>query len=110
MSKRAFWNLAGRAGRVGQDTVGVVGLAGGNDRRATIRFVQEATEELVSRLVAMLREISEAELGNLTQVIHREQWSDFRSYIAHLYNEAKDLNKTLAETYGSYFAADAMAA
>ena len=98
MSKRAFWNLAGRAGRVGQDTVGVVGLAGGNDRRATIRFVQEATEELVSRLVAMLREISEAELGNLTQVIHREQWSDFRSYIAHLYNEAKDLNKTLAET------------
>ena len=98
MSKRAFWNLAGRAGRVGQDSVGVVGLAGGNDRRATIRFVQEATEELVSRLVAMLRDISDAELGNLTQVIHREQWSDFRSYIAHLYNEAKDLNKTLAET------------
>jgi replicative superfamily II helicase len=98
MSKRAFWNLAGRAGRVGQDTVGVVGLAGGNDRRTTIRFVQEATEELVSRLVAMLREIDEAELGNLIQVIHREQWSDFRSYIAHIYNEAKDLNKTLAET------------
>ena len=98
MSKRAFWNLAGRAGRVGQDSVGVVGLAGGNDRRATINFVQEATEELVSRLVAMLREISETDLGNLTQVIHREQWTDFRSYIAHLYNEAKDLNKTLADT------------
>jgi len=97
MSKRAFWNLAGRAGRVGQDSVGVVGLACGSDRKATIRFVQEATEELVSRLVAMLREISDADLGNLTQVIHREQWSDFRSYIAHLYNEAKDLNKTLAE-------------
>jgi replicative superfamily II helicase len=98
MSKRAFWNLAGRAGRVGQDSVGVVGLAGGNDRRATIRFVQEATEELVSRLVTMLREIKETELDNLTQVIHHEQWSDFRSYIAHLYNEAQDLNKTLAET------------
>jgi replicative superfamily II helicase len=97
MSKRAFWNLAGRAGRVGQDSVGVVGLAGGNDRRATIRYVQEATEDLVSRLVAMLREISDAALLNLTEVIHREQWSDFRSYIAHLYNEAKDLNKTLAE-------------
>ena len=97
MSKRAFWNLAGRAGRVGQDSVGVVGLAGGNDRRATIRYVQEATEDLVSRLVAMLREISDADLLNLTEVIHREQWSDFRSYIAHLYNEAKDLNKTLAE-------------
>lgn len=98
MSKRAFWNLAGRAGRIGQDSVGVVGLAGGSDRRATVRFVQEATEELVSRLVAMLRELSEADLGDLTQVIHREQWSDFRSYIAHLYNDAKDLNKTLADT------------
>lgn len=98
MSKRAFWNLAGRAGRVGQDSVGVVGLAGGADRAATMRYVQQATEELVSRLVSMLREISEAELGDLTQLIHREQWSDFRSYIAHLYNEAKDLNKTLAET------------
>ena len=98
MSKRAFWNLAGRAGRVGQDSVGVVGLAGGADRAASTRYVQEATEELISRLVTMLREISDAELGNLTQVIHREQWSDFRSYIAHLYNEAKDLNKALAET------------
>ena len=98
MSKRAFWNLAGRAGRVGQDSVGVVGLASGTDRRATIRFVQEATEELVSRLVAMLREINEADLGNLTQVLHREQWSDFRCYIAHLYNDAQDLNKALAET------------
>jgi replicative superfamily II helicase len=98
MPKRAFWNLAGRAGRVGQDSVGVVGLAGGSDRRATMRFIQEATEELISRLVTMLREISDAELGNMAQVIHREQWSDFRSYIAHLYNEAKDLNKTLAET------------
>ena len=98
MSKRAFWNLAGRAGRVGHDSVGVVGLAGGQDRRAAMRFVQAATEELVSRLVAMLRDISEVELGNLTEVIHQEQWSDFRSYIAHLYNEAKDLNKTIAET------------
>jgi replicative superfamily II helicase len=98
MPKRAFWNLAGRAGRVGQDTVGVVGLAGGNDRHATIRFVQAATEDLVSRLVALLREISEADLGDMTRVIHREQWSDFRSYIAHLYNEAQDLNKAVAET------------
>ena len=97
MSKRAFWNLAGRAGRVGHDSVGVVGLAGGNDQRATIRYVQEATEDLVSRLVAMLRDISDTDLSNLTEVIHREQWSDFRCYIAHLYNEAKDLNKTLAE-------------
>ncbi|MCU0771478.1 MAG: hypothetical protein MUE94_06875 [Verrucomicrobia bacterium] len=46
----------------------------------------------------MLREISEADLGNLTQVIHREQWSDFRSCIAHHYNEAQELNKALAET------------
>jgi len=98
MSKRAFWNLAGRAGRVGHDSVGVVGLAGGQDRRATIAFVQGAHEDLVSRLVTMLREISEADLGDMQRVIHGEQWSDFRGYIAHLFNEAKDLNRMLAET------------
>ena len=98
MSKRAFWNLAGRAGRVGHDSIGVVGLAGGTDRRATIAFVQGATEDLVSRLVSMLRQLDDAQLGDLRRVIQGEQWSDFRSYIAHLYNEVKDLNRMLAET------------
>lgn len=98
MSNRAFWNLAGRAGRVWHDSVGVVGLAAGQDRRATMKFVQGAHEELISRLVAMLREIADAQLGDMKHVIHGEQWSDFRSYIAHLYNEVKDLNRMLAET------------
>lgn len=98
MSKRAFWNLAGRAGRVGHDSIGVVGLAGGADRTATIAFVQGAHEELVSRLVSMLREISDIQLGDMKHIIQGEQWSDFRSYIAHLFNEVKDLNRMLAET------------
>lgn len=98
MSKRAFWNLAGRAGRVGHDSVGVVGLAAGKDRKKAIQFVQSATEELVSRLVAMLKQVSDAELGDLSRVIHREQWSDFRSYIAHLFNDAENMERMLADT------------
>lgn len=98
MSKRAFWNLAGRAGRVGQDSVGVVGVAAGRDQKAVANFIAHATEDLVSRLALMIRQIDEAKMGDLVAVLHEPQWSDFRSYIAHLWNEQKNLEGVLAET------------
>ena len=50
MAPREFWNLAGRAGRMNQDSVGVVGLL---RRRceAVKRYVSRATGEFVSRLI-----------------------------------------------------------
>jgi replicative superfamily II helicase len=96
MTRRAFWNLAGRAGRVGQDSVGVVGIAAGNDRAGVVKFVKEQTEELLSQLVAIVRKLSEADLGDMRRIIHRDDWSAFRSYIAHLFNELKHLDAVLA--------------
>jgi replicative superfamily II helicase len=99
MSPRDFWNLAGRAGRINHDSVGVIGLASGNDPEKIIEYVSRATGELVSRLVNMLDEIEESgNLNELELVIQKEEWEDFRCYVAHLWNEKKNLEDVLADT------------
>jgi replicative superfamily II helicase len=99
ISGRAFWNLAGRAGRIEHDSVGVVGIAAGNDPIAVQKYVGQQTSELISRLVSLLDSVEAAgQLANLSLIIQGEQWSDFRSYIAHLWNEKQRLDLVLAET------------
>lgn len=88
MEPRDFWNLAGRAGRIGHDSVGVVGLAEGTDRAALIDYISRNTGALVSRLVTLLDELAaKGPLANLSEVIWQDQWEDFRCYVAHLWAE-----------------------
>lgn len=99
MSPRAFWNLAGRAGRVDQESVGIVGLAAGNNPNANRDFIGKSTGALISRLIALLDDVEKK--GNLSQlsvVIEDDQWADFRCYVAHLWNEKKNLDAVLAES------------
>ncbi len=99
MGARDFWNLAGRAGRMNQDSVGVVGLASGADAEGVKKFVSKATGELVSRLLAMVEDLDQAATElNLQKVVSGEQWEDFRCYVAHLFNEKKNLDAVLAST------------
>ncbi|MYA42510.1 MAG: DEAD/DEAH box helicase, partial [Gemmatimonadetes bacterium] len=96
---REFWNLAGRAGRIGHDSVGVVGLAEGTDRDALIAFVSQSTGALVSRLVVLLDELAaQGSLAELSDVLWKDQWEDFRCYIAHLWTEKKNLDAVLADS------------
>ncbi len=99
MSPREFWNLAGRAGRMGHDSVGVIGLAQGTDRNELIRFFQYNTGELVSRLVSMLNDLEkQRKLEELDRVIMTDEWADFRCYVAHLWNEKEGLDAVLGDT------------
>ena len=99
MSPREFWNLAGRAGRMDHDSVGVVGIAAGDQPEKIVEFVSRATGELASRLVNLLNELEEAgKLNDLESVIQEDQWEDFRCYVAHLWNEKKNLDAVLADT------------
>ena len=96
---REFWNLAGRAGRIGHDSVGVVGLSEGTDRDAMMEFVSRNTGALVSRLVVLLDELAaKGSLAQLSEVLWMDQWEDFRCYIAHLWAEKKDLDAVLADS------------
>lgn len=98
MTPRAFWNLAGRAGRVDQGSLGVVGIASGDHPEKVRKFVSQSTGELISRLETMLDELYRAgRLHDLEVVIRSDQWGDFRSYIAHLWNEKRSLDAVLAE-------------
>lgn len=100
MSYREFWNLAGRAGRINQDNIGVVGVACDSDKkeRELIAFVQKSTGDLTSRLIGILNELEDrGELNNLEKMMYAPQWEDFRCYIAHLLNEKKELQATLNE-------------
>ena len=99
MSPREFWNLAGRAGRIGHDSVGVIGLAEGLNRDSLIRFVSRNTGALVSRLVSLLNELAEeGQLANLSGVLWQDQWEDFRCYVAHLWAEKKNLDSVLSDS------------
>ncbi|GAK41532.1 hypothetical protein TCA2_4023 [Paenibacillus sp. TCA20] len=99
MSPRDFWNLAGRAGRMGQDSVGVVGIAAGDKPADIVNYVSRATGEIVSQLVTMMNDLEEAgKLNQLSMIIQDEQWEDFRCFIAHLWNEKNNLELVLAET------------
>lgn len=99
MSPREFWNLAGRAGRLGHDSVGVVGLAAADRRDEIIEFVSRSTGALASRLVELLDELEEhGRLQELDRIIYAPQWEDFRCYVAHLWAEKKNLDAVLAES------------
>jgi len=99
MTPREFWNIAGRAGRMDHDSVGMVGLCTEiNDERGVMDYVCRSTGELVSRLVTQLTELEQAgKLQDLNSSFNGEQWDDFRCYIAHLWNEKQNLEAVLAD-------------
>jgi superfamily II DNA/RNA helicase len=97
MHPREFWNLAGRAGRMNQDSVGVVGIAEANRPGDIIEYVKKATGELVSRLVTVVAELDAAQSPDeLVAVIQQEQWEDFRCYVNHLVHEVGNLEQVLS--------------
>lgn len=100
MSPREFWNLAGRAGRVDQDSIGLVGIScKTGDHDSLAEFLSEQAGDLVSRLVVLLDELEDAgRLLNLERSLYNDQWADFRSYVAHLFAQKKNLDAVLAET------------
>ena len=98
MTPRDFWNLAGRAGRVGQNSLGLVGLACEGDKEKLMQFVSRKTGALVSRLVTLVNSVEEeGKIQNLEKVIYRDEWTDFRCYIAHLCNEKDRLDDIISD-------------
>ncbi len=98
ISPRDFWNLAGRAGRIEHDSVGIIGLARGRDRDAQVQFISRNTGALVSRLVTLLNDLAQqGNVANLDQYLWKDQWEDFRCYIAHYWVEKQNLDALLAD-------------
>ena len=93
MPPEDFWNIAGRAGRVDQGSVGIVALAAVNDESASAlrNFVNRRVESLNSTLIAMVQNalMRQGEL-ELHRLFNEPEWSAFLQYLAHTYRQIGD--------------------
>ncbi len=98
-----FWNLLGRAGRMDQPSLGMVGIAvdkarGGKMDKVAM-YVKESTEELASRLVEMVGDVLAAHSKiDLAQLAGEPGWSSFVQYIAHMKNQSGSLGRFVSES------------
>lgn len=93
MPPEDFWNLAGRAGRVDQGSLGIVALATTNEVEAgQLRdFIGRQVSSLNSTLLRMVQEaVTAGSLLELHQLFYRPEWSAFLQYLAHTYRQIGD--------------------
>ena len=103
-----FWNLIGRAGRINQPSLGMVGIAvdgrGGSGAGDAKEYVMQAAGDLTSELVRMVGEAAAGGGGgggrglDLRRLAGDPRWSSFAQYVAHLRNRAKTLGQFAAES------------
>ena len=101
MSPAAFRNLAGRAGRLFQDTLGIVAFAAQEEQDAAIEeFVTRQVQELASVLEQMVIDVLDRgwELNVTSLVPHDLRWASFAQYLAHAYRRAGDHERFVADT------------
>jgi replicative superfamily II helicase len=110
MPPEDFWNLAGRAGRVDQGSVGIVALVATNQDKARqlAAFVNHNVESLNSTLVDMVQEaINKWGDLRLHSLYNQPEWSSFLQYLAHTYRQigsyqrfANEVEQVLRGTLG----------
>jgi hypothetical protein len=104
-----FWNIAGRAGRVDQGSLGVVVMAADNDVKAAKlkAFIDKQTGELNSALIQLVADAGDFidDLGYIVYV--KPEWSAFVQYLAHTYQQmgrpqsfADQMEQILRGTFG----------
>lgn len=96
-----FWNIAGRAGRLFQDTLGLVLFASQTPDDAAIEdYVNEQVVELASALEVMIQETIKLgwELDLRRLVRNDAKWSSFVQFLAHSYKVTGDHAKFVSET------------
>ena len=106
-----FWNMAGRVGRINQQTMGLIGIAvKGRETPDAIKatqFVQNKIKDVTSVLVQLFNDIQSNKAIDLKNLADDPRWSNFLQYIAHMYNQSNNLQNfisrteiTLRNTYG----------
>lgn len=89
MPAEDFWNIAGRAGRVGQSDIGVIALVASDEAKARIlkSYLEKAAGQLNSTLIEMVQKVIEeyGTIPELEKLSVQPQWSAFVQYLAHSY-------------------------
>jgi replicative superfamily II helicase len=94
MPVRDFWNLAGRVGRAGQNSLGWVGIIS-TDEQELIKitnYVKKAADELQSQLIEIVKQALDNPSIEFERWLFRdERWSGLLQYISHLYTQSENL-------------------
>ncbi|MBU1056377.1 MAG: DEAD/DEAH box helicase [Proteobacteria bacterium] len=89
MPPEDFWNIAGRAGRVGQGSLGVIALVADTNVKAETlkKFINKQSGDLNSALLKLATEAGDflTDLGGIVYKI--PEWSSFLQYLAHTYRQ-----------------------
>ncbi len=89
MPPEDFWNIAGRAGRVSQGSLGIIALVASEPAKANAlrAFINKQSGELNSALISLAREAGDL-LGDLRGIVYSHpEWSTFVQYLAHTYRQ-----------------------
>ncbi|MCF6154971.1 MAG: DEAD/DEAH box helicase [Candidatus Brocadia sp.] len=96
-----FWNIAGRAGRLFQDTLGLVLFASTTTQDKDIEvFVDQNVQHLASALEEMIADTMEKgwELDLKKLVKNDLKWSSFVQFLSHTYRLINDHSRFIADT------------
>ena len=96
-----FWNIAGRAGRLFQETLGLVIFASQTPNDKKIEdFVNRSVAELASALEQMIE--NTIDLGwdlDLRRLVRNDaKWSSFVQYLSHCYRKIGNHSQFIADT------------
>lgn len=100
MPAEDFWNIAGRAGRVDQDSVGIIAFASPNDESAShIRdFVKRNVSDLNSTLIQMVNHAIElGRIFDLKSLYWLPEWSSFLQYLVHTFRQMGNADRFVIE-------------
>ena len=100
MPPEDFWNIAGRAGRVDQEDLGVVALAAPKDTKQKVleKFIGRSVGALNSTLIDMVKAVIEqGSLLHLESLSRQPSWSSFLQYLAHTYRQIGDHEQFAAQ-------------
>ena len=89
MPPEDFWNIAGRAGRIDQGSLGIVVLVSDTETKAAKlrKFINKQSGELNSALIALANEAGDL-VSDLGYIIYKHpEWSTFVQYLAHTYRQ-----------------------
>jgi len=89
MPPEDFWNIAGRAGRIEQGTLGIVALVADSESDVIKlhKFIDRQSGDLNSALIK-LAEASKDLLGDLGMIVYKyPEWSTFVQYLTHTYRQ-----------------------
>lgn len=101
MSSDEFWNIAGRAGRAEQETLGIIAFTSLDEKNDEIeQYVKKSVSDLMSYLEQII--INALKIGqrlDFTILLRNNpEWSNFIQYLCHAYRQINDHTRFLKET------------